>query len=219
VVRFRVTENNTNASATETSYRGYPVLTQAPVWSKDLTTEYKRKLEAIDFGVGGFTHNDESGMPASIQAHHWTLVSRAEVSDFRQFLYARKGKARALWVPTYQPDLQLVAAIVSGSSFINVENSGYSLYIAQAENRRDIRIRLKNGTIFYRRITASIELSSSVEQLTLSSAIPSNVAVDDIDLISFMALARMDSDMAELSWWTDTVAESTINFRSIRSGV
>lgn len=219
VVRFRLTENNTFTAATETTYRGYPILAQAPVWSKDLTTEYKRKLEAIDFGVGGFTHNDESGMPASIQAHHWTMVSRAEVTDFRQFLYARRGKARALWVPTYQPDLQLVAAIVTGSSFINVENSGYSLYIAQAENRRDIRIRLKNGTIFYRRITASIELSASVEQLTLNSAIPANVAIDDIDLISFMALARMDSDMAELSWWTDTVAESTINFRSVRSGV
>lgn len=220
IVRFSLIDTTTHPAASETTYRSYPVLELPPVWSRDLTTDYVRKLEAIDFGTGKFSQEDEAGIPFTIQSHHWTLTTKALVDSFRSFLFSRKGKARALWVPSFMPDLNVAAQITSVATTIDVEHCFYTQYVRPAnENRQDIRIKLRNGSIYYRRITGSSEVSSTVERLTIDSALGVTVNPEDIEIVSFMAFGRLDSDSVELSWWTDSVAEVTANFRSCRNGV
>lgn len=218
-IKFRLTDDSEVAAATAATYRNYPVLEQSPVWRRDLTTEYKRVLEAVDFGVGGFTSEDETELPTMLQAHHWTLTSKADAEAFRQFLYARRGKAKAIWVPTFLHDMQLASDIDIGDITIDVDNCLYTQFIGAAKNRRDIQIKLRNGTTYYRRIVSSFENTATVERLTMDAVISDPILVADVERISFMMLARLDSDTVELSWWTDDVAEVTANFRSINDGI
>lgn len=218
-VKFRFVDQSEFAPATEsTTHQGHPVMEMPPNWVRDITADYQRKLEQLDFRVGGWTHEDESLMPEVISAHHWTLINRTRVDNFRAWLYTRRGRYKATWVPTFTCDLVVVADIVLTASTLDIEHCGYAQYIAMMENRRDIRIELRNGTVFYRRILAATEISGAVERITMDSALGVNVAAAGILRVSFMALSRLDSDAVELAWWTDTVAEVTANFRAVRLG-
>lgn len=204
--------------ASETTYRSFPVLTLKTDWTEDLAQDYGRKLKIFDPGVGKRFWEDESELPSLLQTHRWALDGRAQIHAFRQWLYARKGRLTAFWVPTWARDFLVVDDIGSSDTTIDVEHSRYADLIDQAVNRRDIRIELLDGTVFYRRITNCTEISGSVERLTIDSSLGQAVDNDEIALVSFMHLARLDADAAEINWWKWDFAESALTFRGFRNG-
>ena len=212
VVRFLCDDISNWSTATETIYRDYPVLTIASNWSQDITTDYQRKMQIVDFGVGGIYRDDESSLPVFIQSHHFVLDSRQKITDFRKFLYSRRGRLNALWIPTFMPDLSFVAL---SSVYLDVVNIDYTTLYNQSINRRDIRIEMTNGDIHCRRIVASAVISNSVERLTLNNTLPSS----DIEKISFMMFGRLDTDAIELAWSYGDYVDVKLNFRSVNNDV
>ena len=211
--------NDHPAESAADTYRGYPVLTTPSDWTADLTVDYMRKMQTVDFGVGGVYRDDESGQPALLSSHHWTLDSRANIAAFRSFLYARRGRLSAVWLPSFLSDLSLAAPVTDTATQISTEHCKYTDLYNLKRNRRDIRIELTNGTVLYRRITACTEISSTVEQLTLNAALGVDVGVDDIERISFMTFSRLDADAIELAWrWGDLV-EAKMNWRTTNDDV
>ena len=108
VVRFLCDDISTSPTQSSTQYRGHDVLETPSNWMQDLTLDYQRKMQVIDFGVGGIYRDDESSLPVLIQSHHFVLDSRQKITDFRQFLYSRRGRLNALWIPSFMPDLTLI---------------------------------------------------------------------------------------------------------------
>lgn len=216
VVRFLCDDISNWSTATETIYRDYPVLTIASNWSQDITTDYQRKMQIVDFGVGGIYRDDESSLPVFIQSHHFVLDSRQKITDFRKFLYSRRGRLNALWIPTFMPDLTFVAL---SSVYLDVVNIDYTTLYNQSINRRDIRIELTNGNIYYRRIVASTVISGTVERLTLDSVLGVSVTAADVEKISFMMFGRLDTDAIELAWSYGDYVDVKLNFRSVNNDV
>ncbi len=218
-IRFEFEDNTViTPESLNTVYRGHPVITQASDWQQDLTLQYQRKMQELDFECGKY-RDDETGQPALIHSHYWTLDSRENIHRFKQFLYARRGRLTACWLPSFLNDLQLIDPVVSGSSQINIEHCSYTELYQFKKNRRDIRIELQDGAVFYRRIVASSEVSSTVEQLTIDSPILQDIAPDDVVRISFMTFSRLSSDTAELSWaWSD-MATVAANWMSTNDDV
>lgn len=216
VVRFLCDDISNWSTATETIYRDYPVLTIASNWSQDLTLDYQRKMQIVDFGVGGIYRDDESSLPVFIQSHHFVLDSRQKITDFRKFLYSRRGRLNALWIPTFMPDLSFVAL---SSVYLDVVNIDYTTLYNQSINRRDIRIEMTNGDIHYRRIVASTVISGTVERLTLDSVLGVSVTAADVEKISFMMFGRLDTDAIELAWSYGDYVDVKLNFRSVNNDV
>lgn len=214
--RFQFADISSCTAATETTYRGYPILTTAPIWTRDLFIDYMRKRSEIDFGIGGIAIEDEAGMPATLQSHHWTIDGKAAIEAFRSFLYARRGRLKALWVPSFLIDLVSVTTISSASTAIDVEHCFYTRHLSMDPNRKDVRIELVNGTVLYRRINSAVELDASTERLGIDSALGVTVTPSEITRISFMAFARFDSDGVELAWSHDDLVEVTANWRAVR---
>jgi len=101
-----------------------------------------------------------------------------------------------------------------------VEWFGYTRYLSGRINRRDIRIELNNGTIFYRRITGASEVSAAVERLSIDSQLGQNVAPSAIRAISFLTMCRLDADDIEIAHLTNQgLAQATTNWRAVRSDV
>lgn len=189
-------------------YRNYPVITQGSDWQQDLTTQYQRKIELLEFENTKY-RDDETGQPVLAHNYYWTLDSREKIHKFRQFLYARSGRLSALWLPTFLNDLQISTPVVSGALQIDIEHCQYTELYQLKKNRRDIRIELGDGTVLYRRITSCNVISNEVERLTLDAAISQNIAIDDVVRISFMSFSRFASDAIEIYWaWSDIVTVS-----------
>ena len=215
--RFACTDTSSYASASESTYRSYPVMTRRPNWSTDIGQDYQRKTRRVDSGIGAPSVTDFWSGPALLQRHTWLCDGRSEIDTLRQWLFARSGRLTAFWEPSWSIDLVPVATIGSGDTTIDVEHCGYSTHVAQALGRRDIRIETNAGTVYYRRISASAEVDATTERLTISSALGAAVEVADVYSISYLRLARLDADAVEIAWHRWDVAECAFVTRGIRN--
>lgn len=203
----------------ETTYRGLPVLVQAPNWTQDVEAGYLRKLAELDAGTGLIYRDEEGSGAIMMQSHRWLLDGRAQIDDFRRWLYARRGRLSAFWLPSFADDLRIVADVASAATSIDVEHCGYSDNIAQDVGRRDVRIVLLNGTAYHRRITASSEISASVERLVIDTALGADVAASQVAAVHFLNAVRLEADAAEILWHAPDLAECALMTRGSRNDV
>jgi len=188
------------------TYRSAPVLENSPD-EGGLEMTLARNTVMIDCDTGTVAIDDLAGIGLPTNTHNWWLEGGAIRAAFRALLYLLKGRQGEIWVPTYQQDLKITAAVASGQAYIDVELTGYQLYLLNQVNRQDIRIELYNGTILYRRIIGATGLDVYTERLTLDSGIGSAVAVTDVRRISYMALSRLNSDAIEIQHHTAASAK------------
>lgn len=216
--RFRCEEAIARTAETETTYRGFPVLTRKPNWEDDPEATYARRMAEIDLEIGGVSWDDETGLPDVLFGYRVTPASRNEIEDLRAFLFARQGRRKAIWVPSFARDVIVVTdPIASGAVNIDVEACGFTDYVEAGVNRRDLRIEMRNGTVYYRRVSGSSKVDEDTERLTLDTPLGVTIAATDIAAISFMALARLDQDGVEIAYWSGDVADARLGFRTVRS--
>lgn len=206
-------------TATEATYRSQPVLLDGPNRDPDYSTQYQRQLELVDFGVGISDVDDQSLIPDQVTAHTRLMTNRAELGAFRGWAYAREGRLKALWVPSFVSDLILVAPLTSVATTINFKYAGLVDLTEAGQHRKDVRIELMNGAVYYRRLSNPAKITDDIERMDLSSPIGVDVGIADVKIISWMAYSRLDSDVIEIAWDAPHVAESLTVFRSFRNDV
>lgn len=206
------------ASAGATTYRGHPVFDLPPVWIEDPGLSLEQQLAVLDAGTGPVDVEDLAELPIPRQTGRFTLLGRAEIDAWRQRLFALRGRQVPLWVPSWGQDLALVATAGAADTTLDVEWAGVTEHLFGDPNRRDIQIELHDGTVYRRRITGAEEISSSVERLTIDSALGAEVLPAEVAAISWLVLMRQESDAAEIAWWTGEVVDTVGTFRGFRHG-
>ena len=220
VVRFQLVEPITHAAAVEAvTYRGHPVLTQRQEWSEDPELAYHRQLAEFDPRTGVRSLEDESGIPDTLQAYRWRLTSRDEIEAFRQFLYARAGRHKAIWIPTWTNDAVVNQTVASAATAIDVEDDSFVRFVNAGAHRKDLRIELTDGTVFYRRITGAQVIDDTTERLILDASFGRVIQPAEFRHVSFMALCRLDQDSVELAWSTGAQADAVAVFRAVNNDV
>lgn len=215
--KFLLEEPLVRTAASETSYRSYPVQTTKPEWSRDPSVEYARKIVQVNFGIKPALVEDTSGLAEPVTAFRWTFTSRAAVEAFRKWLFARLGRQKAIWLPTFTDDVIVKTQIDSGDLTMDVEACGLVNYVAAGVNRRDLRIEMKNGTVYYRRVSTFVTVDSTTERFTLDSALGVTYNPEDFAQLSWMSLARLDADAVEIAHWTGEVSSAVTALRSPRT--
>lgn len=201
------------------SHNGYPVLELRPNWMQSPTLSYDRKLSIFDAGTGVRAIDDEALMPFTTQRQRHTFTSRESINDWRKLLYSLRGKQGAMYVPTWMRDFVVVSLITSNATAIDVEKTDHASLIGQSPSRKDLRIQLTSGQIFYRRITGSTNLNDTTERINISSSLGVQIQPEEIAVISYLSLVRLDSDAIDLSWWQGDTCESQISLRTFRHGI
>ena len=200
-----------------TQYLGHDVLEVRPDESDDPTASVDRLLQTVDYGTALPVVHDLAGVGLRAQQTAWKLFGRAQHTWFRSLLYTRCGRLVPLWLPSFAADLQLADAIAGGSAVLPVEWCGYTLYGLGQHNRKDVRIELTDGTVFYRRITAAAE-DGDTENLTLNASLDAgSIAPGRVRSIGFMALSTLASDETEIEHVTDAegIAKATTGWQAV----
>lgn len=201
------------------SHNGYPVLELAPNWVEAPQLTYDRKTMIFDPQVGRRSYEDESGVPFMTQSQRYTFLTKQESDSWRKYIYAMRGSQRAMYVPTWTSDLQVVSVIEANALAIDAQHTNRTLLVGQAAGRRNIRIKLTSGQVFYRAITGSSELNDSTERFNISQAFGIRIQPSEIALVSYMSLSRFDSDAFEFAWWSGDVCDVSVALRSFNHGV
>ena len=202
----------------EQEYRGYPVLATNPNWREAPEIDYQRKLAERAFtGMDDVRDLAELALPQ--HSWRWTALDRQAAVYMKRWLWTRRGRQRAVWVPTFAEDMVLVATIAPSSTLMVLRACGLVHFAAGDVHRRDIRIKLIDGTTFYRRVTQFVTIDENTERVTLSASLDQEVRPEHIEAISWLHLLRLDTDTPEIAWYTAGVAESMIIMKGPRNDV
>jgi hypothetical protein len=199
------------------TYLGHDVLDVRPDESNDPTASVSRLEQSVDYGAAFPLMHDLPGVALRVQQSSWKLAGRAAHTWFRSLLYTRCGRLVPIWVPSFASDLKPAAAIAGGSATLSIEWSGYTLFGLGQANRKDLRIELTDGSVFYRRVTASVE-AGAAETLTLSASLDAgSIPPERIRAVSFMALSTLASDETEIDHQTDAdgLATATTGWQAV----
>ncbi|TAM72306.1 hypothetical protein EPN44_15925 [bacterium] len=200
-----------------TLYQGHLVLDVRPSEPTDPTSSYGRLAQTVDYGTSLPVVHDLPGLALRVQQSHWQLRGRAMHTWFRSMLYTLDGRRVPIWVPSFASDLQPVAAIAGSGAALSVEWAGYTQFGLGKPNRRDVRIELDDGSVFYRRVT-NATIAGANETLTLDSALSaSSIAPERVRQVSIMALSTLASDDVELDHATDAdgLATATTGWQAV----
>lgn len=205
-IDFTLDASNPHASSgfTPPTYRGLGIVVDRPEDGEDLEFSYERNMLTLDNELSIPVSLDRSNRAFISAEYRWALIGRQAQENFRELLYSVRGSAGALWMPTFMSDFTLSSPASSGATTLAVENCGYTSMGVRGPGREDIRVELRDGTVFYRKILASVESSVAVETLTLDSGIPVGISPEQIVHISFMQPARLFSDTVEMQHLTDS---------------
>lgn len=194
-----------------------------PIYKDNIVFDVEpNRAESMTFGYANFMAqlDNETGLIArqifgdvgnNTQAYNFTAKGRQENADLRALLFALGGRQLPLWLPTFNNDFELVGDANLTSTQLVVSRCGYTDMGGPRPGREDIAIWKKDGTKIYREVTNSVLVGDgSTEQLTLDDPLGTILTPFNIKRISFLSLARQDSDSIEVHHLTDTQGVSTV---------
>ena len=176
------------------SYLGYPVQTDPSLTRAPITASLRRAIEYVDNGFGPvvieplrdvFERGETITLKAQGPAERWAL---------RRWLWSLRGRQASFWLPTWGRELQLQAAMTSGSAQMRVAPvAGLTACVG-----RKILLEMPSGSRF-RTITAAVA-EGPVHRLTISSNLGEPVVIGT--KVHFLTLVRSDSDRVEIQHGT-----------------
>ena len=137
-------------------------------------------------------------------------MSLDECAEVRGLFNACKGKWKQFWLPSWQRDVVVTAAISSSDDYLTIEDIDYSAsWSASHIIGKYLFILLPDGTEIYRKVVGW----PTDTRLNLDATIGQDIAVESVGfiLVSFLFPARFEIDEGELEYFRPTVA--TTRFR------
>lgn len=194
---MRVLDNNVDLSSTSgwPTYNSKVLLSDPNAIDTTLDGNITRQITVFDSaGTGKFSQSSTWNRARHGSAKTFITRTRSALWSVRRLLHALRGSQVSFYLPTFTKDLTLATTYLSGASAMTLVNVGYARYAKQRTPKVDIRITLNNGTVFTRTITASAELDTLTEQITLNATIGQNILTTDVARIEFLEKVRIDNE-------------------------
>lgn len=187
------------------TYAGYEVLLTRPNWAGGIEGDSQYEVEVVDQETGAIGYAATTDTPQPQRSFAWLLKSRQAAYDFRGFLKRRNGRQKAFYAPSWNEDFTLVNPIGAADTQIRVKDDGFVDLIGLDNARRQLMIRRRNGTYYFRQINA-VAADGADALLTLSSSLGASLSLTDCKSIHLMSLFRLASDAVAIRWASDAVA-------------
>jgi len=125
-------------------------------------------------------------------------IGKADMWQWRQWLHARKGRQKPFLLPSWNKDLVPMEAITGSSIILICKATNLPLY---GEFPFRVRIEMKNGTIYYRKITGAETGDPGKENLYLNECLGTAYNPEDFKLVSYLYLVRLNADTVEINYY------------------
>jgi hypothetical protein len=176
--------------------------------------DLSRAISLIDTKSGSIYQTSQTDRSKIRTSKVWSLNTMVDIWRIRRLLHYLTGQ-KSFWVPSGMHDLMLLQDIAAGATTLRIANVSYSTFIRQRRPLADIRISLKDGSQFFRRIIDS-NADGQDEVLSLNAAVSDSVIfVNQVYKIDFLMLMRIDGDKANIGHPITGKAIVSVNLVSV----
>ena len=195
------------------TYLDHDVFGEEPNWTEPVPQEFTHDYDfSRNIGVGvSFSQFIETAVRLNGE---WLFQSKADIQEFKDFFADKIGMLEGFWIPTWQSDLVVTAAIDATDAQLTIEDIGYAdSWLNNAVYGRHIAIIFPDGTQVYRKIQGA----PSSTTVALGAAVGKACRLEDLQslLVSFLAFVRFDQDKEEREYETPSVARCSLRFKTI----
>lgn len=205
--------------AAATTFNGREVFPFSPNWKADPQVKLEHPVERIDFSRGRIQIVTPIAFSSRIFSADFWGKTAAEAESVREFFDRQKGRRGEFYTPTFENDLPLKSAALSGATSFRVAGPESALDYDSDPTLRAVQIVMNDGTKQYARVS-NISLSSGDSQVNLSTALTGAIDPGTVRRISWMPACRLASDELLVTWRSSQVAEIRLAIQTLedRSG-
>lgn len=201
-----------------TTFNSTPVWITRPNRVRDIESDYQRLAEVLDYETGITAVDDHAARPFVRRSFDYIFKNRTEVAAFKAWLAARLGRLTAFWHPTWEASIVPTKKILSNQTVMTVASRGYALYFNPMPGRTEAAFLHKNGTWYFRTISAfGAGTTGDEEVMTINQSFGFDANPEDWVAIYFLEKTRLDADQIEINWQTDSVAEASVPMLSVKA--
>ena len=186
-------------------YRGEELYTRETDWASALSVPVEANRLVLDGGLGPVRVIRKGDYPILGRSYRWVNRDRAASDALRAFFARRSGRFSPFWMPSGTEDFVLAEPTDPVSTAITVRKSQYGALVWPSKVRRDIIIKLRNGTIYTRRIT-DVADAPSASVLVLDQSFGQSIDPAEVKRISYLGLYRLAEDSITFNWHTNHVS-------------
>jgi len=193
---FSISEGSSDLS----QYRGHDVFTKPPVVASGSSVSgVSWDVTDIDNSLGAPYLLRNRKNPKRTFSMRWHALTRSDIRRNRGWIFSRKGKLKAFWLPSFQNDMTAASGISSSSTTLTVFAPEKALDLGGESF--DIEIA---GLSLYRRRVTNVTVGSPVGgkrtlDLTLDTPLGVTHLVSQLGRINFLRCVRFDADRIEFS--------------------
>jgi hypothetical protein len=205
---------NRRVAYTPVTYRGIEVFNISNDYSDALSVAQNIAEDTVDNDTGILRKMSIGDQSPRRTYPFRELRTRADLGQFIEWIYQRKGKLNPFWFVERVPSFFLQADVLSTDTTFVVKTGGYTQFSFAYASRRDIAIRTTTGWK-YRRITGAVVNPDGTETITLDSNLGVDLIAAQNPMMSFLKFVRLDQDMVELSYETNGIVKTATAFTDL----
>lgn len=161
---------------------------------------WRRAIRVLDNDTGFPAIFTEQDVSREASQKGFVTKTRAELFKVRGLLHELKGRKKSFYLPSWFPDMEVVADITSADTAITIKDVDYTNLVAQRSPRNVIRLVQVDGTAGDPKlVTASSKPGAGEESISISpDTMGQTVAIADIDRVEYIKKTRFDTDRVEI---------------------
>ena len=196
-IGFITTETENIASTSD----GIPAMTEIltdcnVLQSGSISESYFEEMDVLDYDTGDIWSDEAYRYPMRHSVMSWHNSNNAETWAVREWLYNRSGRYGLFWLPSWNNDFDVAAAIDATDEFITINDIGYADHVDIV--RYAMITTTAGARHFFSILATNNELTPGYETFYLGAAFGTTLALADIAQGSIIDLMRLSADRVEI---------------------
>lgn len=171
------------------TFLSLPIIENPAIISGGIDTKIYRELEIFDSISNGFSKFDTESYNRQTRLYRARFRTIQDLYTFRREMDYFRGKFLEIYLPTFEPDLEVVEDIGLNSTFIKVN----FVNLAQATVYH-VQLVTKANIVYNIEVNSYTNLSPTVDRIELEANFPATIPVNEIKRLSFIHKVRLDTD-------------------------
>lgn len=194
---------------------GLPVFTIIPNMPGDLEVTQDRVRYILDNDISAPYLVEPTGHDQFMFRQTYHCANVEQINDMAAQISATAGRLRTFLIPTYNDDLTVSKTHSGSSEWIMTEDTG-QLGNSQPLTKY-IMVTFTDGKRYLRQVVQMQQIGLSV-RLLLNNPIPQHAA-SDIVSICYVWESRLDTDVIEFKYLTDSVCTVALTYKAFRNTI
>ena len=197
------------------------VLTIAPQWVEDTSVALSmdKASTRLDNNSGLFIYDMKNMNSYDIHTLQLTLICKQSINNMIRFFNRVRGRLKSFWAPSWVNDLNIKEDLDENKNYIYTDFANIADFYRLNTRNKKIIIFTKDWTYYMLDILTYsyvyMQDGTKLGKIIFTQTIGFNLSIDNILMVSFMNLVRLDSDELQLNYETDSVANCTLILKEV----